>query len=174
MSSVDFDDPTSSEFKIKLVFPLQETQGFTVQQAHKYAEGLLGAAKYTEIFEGEVEHFSYGEKDGTGFRSEACTWALELIDLELSVWGLSYRFTHETDGVTFAVPAGALLKKVLQGSILLALAKQSVPAPTLLAYPLDELDDDPTLLELGVWQDVGKGTFRRKLVEVLRGRIEKW
>jgi len=174
MSSVDFDDPAETEFKIKLTFPLQGTKGFNTDQAFQYARQLIGEPEYVETFDGKVEHFSYGVRQGSGFRSEECTWALELVDPEDRTWGLTYRFVHETHGVTFAVPLRAVLKKVAQGSLFLALARCPVPAPVLTFYPLDELDDEPTLAELGEWGSNERRSFRSHLKEVFRSRVQSW
>ena len=173
-SSDDFEDPAPQEFKIKLVFPLEGTKGFSTQKAYQYGTELIGAPGYTEEFEGKVEHFSYAVRNEHGVRSEACTWALEVVDPEERTWGLCYRFTHETNGVTFAVPFQEVLKKAVQGAMILALSKVPVPVPTLLSYPLGELDDEPTLFELGVWQEDRRRPFRQHLKELFLDKVERW
>ena len=169
MSPVD--EPAETEFKIKLTFPLEGTKGFTTDQAFQFASQLIGKPEYVEHFNGEVEHFSYGVRTGNGTRSEECTWALELVDLEDRTWGLTYRFVHETHGVTFAVPLRAVIKKVAQGSLFLTLARCPVPAPVLTFYPLDELDDEPTLAELGEWGLNERRSFRSHFKEVFLSRL---
>lgn len=140
-------------YKIKLVFPLPEIQGKGVEEALNFVRPLIGAPQYVEEFQGKIEHFHFKVPGPEGFKTEAHTWALEKTSPEKD-WGLVYRFTHDLAGVNFALPFKEIALKTLEGNYKLRKAHKLPPRlPVLLAYPLPEMDDEPTMSELRLWSD---------------------
>lgn len=164
-------DEESVLYKIKLVFPLPEITGKDPQEALSFVSPMIGKPKYVEEFQGKIEHFHFKIPGPEGFKTEARTWALEKTSMEKE-WGLVYRFTHDLAGVNFAIPFKEIALKVLEGNLLLRSVQKLKPRlPILLAYPLPEMDDEPTLSELKVWGEVREEPSPRKILAQIRGLL---
>lgn len=164
-------DEESVLYKIKLVFPLPEITGKDPQEALSFVSPMIGKPKYVEEFQGKIEHFHFKIPGPEGFKTEARTWALERTSMEKE-WGLVYRFTHDLAGVNFAIPFKEIALKVLEGNLLLRSGQKLKPRlPILLAYPLPEMDDEPTLSELKVWGEVREEPSPRKILAQILGLL---
>ncbi len=155
-------------YKIKIVFPLPEIKGKSPPEALAFVAPMIGAPKYVEEFQGKIEHFHFRIPGPEGFKTEARTWALEKTSPD-GEWGLAYRFTHDLAGVNFAIPVEEILVKTVEGNFLLRKGRKLPPRfPVLLAYPLPEMDDEPTLSELKVWREDRENISPRKLLTQIR------
>ena len=164
-------DEASTLYKIKLVFPLPEIKGKDVEEALAFIVHVIGAPTYVEEFQNKIEHFHYKVPGPEGFKTEARTWALEKTSTDKE-WGLVYRFTHDLAGVNFAIPVREIAIKTLEGNFLLRRGHRLKPRlPILLAYPLPEMDDEPTLSELRVWGEEREEISPRKILSQIRSII---
>lgn len=168
-----FDESSATLYKIKLVFPLPEIQGRGVEEALDFVVPMIGAPPYMEKFQGKIEHFHYKVPGPEGFKTEAHTWSLEKTSPDKD-WGLVYRFTHDLAGVNFAIPVKEIALKTLEGNYMLRKSHRLPPRlPVLLAYPLPEMDDEPTMSELKVWSDPKPRLNRKQILAAAKNLLVK-
>ncbi len=166
-------EESTTLYKIKLVFPLPEIQGKGVEEALAFVAPMIGNPPYVEKFQDKIEHFHFKVPGPEGFKTEAHTWSLEKASPEKD-WGLVYRFTHDLAGVNFAIPVKEIALKTLEGNYLLRKSHRLPPRlPVLLAYPLPEMDDEPTLSELKIWSDINPRWDRKQVAAAIKSLLVK-
>jgi len=166
-------EESTTLYKIKLVFPLPEIQGKEVEEALRFVHPMIGAPQYVEEFQGKIEHFHFKVPGPEGFKTEALTWALEKTSPDKD-WGLAYRFTHDLAGVNFAIPLKEIALKTLEGNYLLRKSHKLPPRlPVLLAYPLPEMDDEPTMSELRLWVNPKPGLNRGQILSMAKDLLAR-
>lgn len=166
-------EESTTLYKIKLVFSLPEIQGKEEEEALSFVLPMIGPPRYVEEFQGKIEHFHFKIPGPEGFKTEAHTWALEKTSPDKD-WGLVYRFTHDLAGVNFAIPFKEIALKALEGNYLLRKSHKLPPRlPVLLAYPLPEMDDEPTMSELKLWTDPAPRATQRQVLSRAKSLLKR-